>query len=333
MINTIYIEHEIADHPRTLEILQRFPDATRIHCDRYTAIFNRKSQNFRLQKKRPALILAKKFRNSVLPTPSQYSIGAKYNYYFSHMLNCIYDCRYCFLQGMYRSAHYVLFVNYEYFATAIENKIKQHDDEESHFFSGYDCDSLALEPVTRFTEFFLPLFRKYPKASLELRTKSTQIRFLLNSDPLENCIVAYSFTPDEIARTLEHKTPSVQRRLEAMLKLQNKGWRLGLRFDPLIFETGFREKYQQLFNMLFTHLDIKNLHSISLGSFRLPREYFRNVQRLYPDELLFASPFDREDGMLAYKKEIQTEMLEYCTGEIMKYIPEEKFFPCHDTVT
>ena len=115
MINTIYIEEEIAEHPRTLDIIKRFPNATKIDCKRYGEIFNRKSQNFRLQKKKPALILAKKHKSLVLPTPKQYGLGAEHNYYFSHMLNCLYDCRYCFLQGMFQSAHYVLFINYEDF--------------------------------------------------------------------------------------------------------------------------------------------------------------------------------------------------------------------------
>ena len=329
MINTIYIEHNVADHPGTRDILQRYPDAMRISCHRYTEIFNRKAQHFRLQKKRPALILAEKFRNHVLHVPENYNIGAKYNYYFSHMLNCIYDCRYCFLQGMFRSAHYVLFVNFDGFASAIEKTIKQHDGEVIHFFSGYDCDSLALDPVTGFTGFFLPLFRKYPAAWLELRTKSTQIRTLLETEPLENCIVAYSFTPEEIARVLEHKAPSVQRRLEAMLKLQEAGWRLGLRFDPLIYEDGYSEKYHHLFQNVFSRLNIDNVHSVSLGSFRLPKDYFRSIQRQYPDEALFASPLAEENGMMAYRQDIQTKMLEFCSRAILSHIPKEKFFPCH----
>ena len=28
------------------------------------------------------------------------------DWYFSHMLNCLYDCRYCFLQGMSRNHCY-----------------------------------------------------------------------------------------------------------------------------------------------------------------------------------------------------------------------------------
>jgi hypothetical protein len=101
MFETIYIEEGAKDLPLTQEILERFSNATKIPCHRYTEIFNRKAQNFRLQKLKPTLILANKFDKLILPTPEGYGIGARHNYYFSHMLNCIYDCRYCFLQGMY----------------------------------------------------------------------------------------------------------------------------------------------------------------------------------------------------------------------------------------
>ena len=151
------------DHPRARAIMQKFPDATVTECTRYGEIFNRRAQNFRLQKIKPALILAEKFANHVLPSPPEYAIGGEQNYYFSHMLNCIYDCRYCFLQGMYQSAHYVVFVNYEDFIQAITEKIRAAGNASVHFFSGYDCDSLALEPITDFVKEFLPVFRSYPR--------------------------------------------------------------------------------------------------------------------------------------------------------------------------
>ena len=111
----IYIERAIRTHPRTQRVLARYPNAVLIEIDRYGEVFNRRDQNFRLQKKNPALILAQKHDGFVLPTPPGYGIGGAHNFYFSHLLNCVYDCRYCFLQGMYRSANYVLFVNYEDF--------------------------------------------------------------------------------------------------------------------------------------------------------------------------------------------------------------------------
>lgn len=329
MIQTIYIEEQIADHPRTLEILKRFPDTRKIPCQRYGEIFNRKAQSFRLQKQQTALILASKYKSFVLPTPKNYGIGSDENYYFSHMLNCLYDCRYCFLQGMYESSHYVLFVNYESFAQEIKNKIKA-SEKEVHFFSGYDCDSLALDPITKFLDYFLPIFRENSSALLEIRTKSTQIRTLLNTEPLEKCVLAWSFTPTEIANALEHKTPSVDRRIDAIIKLQERGWRIGLRFDPLIYSSEYQDQYQRLFTDTLTKCKPELLHSVSLGSFRLPKRFFKKMQKMYPNEKLFASPLQEEHGMFSYKEKIRSEMLNFCSREILKHIPEEKFYPCQD---
>jgi len=328
MIDTIYIEENIRQHPRALSICDRFPKARQIICERYGEVFNPKAQNFRLQKQRPALILAEKYQNFALPAPPGYSIGAKNNYYFSHMLNCLYDCRYCFLQGMFQSANYVLFVNFEDYQQQIKQICQDSANEPVHFFSGYDCDSLALEPVTHFSENFLPFFAEIPNAWLELRTKSTQIRSLLNRTAFERCIVAFSLSPDEIATKVEDKAPSLQRRLDALCKLQDHGWPIGLRFDPLIFQTGYQQQYKVLFEQVFSRIEPELLHSVSLGVFRLPEKYFKKIHRLYPDEKLFASPLENSQKMVSYKSALEQQMLAYCTALLLDYIPPSKFFPC-----
>jgi spore photoproduct lyase len=329
MIDTIYIEESVRDHPRTQSILARFPKARQISCERYGEIFNPKAQNFRIQKQNPSLILAQKFKGRLQEAPLGYGIGAKKNYYFSHMLNCLYDCRYCFLQGMYRSAHYLLFVNYEDFHSEIKSITQQQPDKEIHFFSGYDCDSLALEPVTDFAANFLDLFSQLPSnALLELRTKSTQVRSLLERKPIENCVVAFSFTPDEIAQAVEHKAPSVQRRLEALQKVQAKGWKIGLRFDPMIYQKDYQPQYKTLFETVFKQIDLALLHSVNLGVFRLPDNFFKALRKLYPDEPLFASPMESKRGMMAYKQEIEEEMTQFCETQLLRHTPTDKYFPC-----
>jgi spore photoproduct lyase len=311
-----------------MDIVARFPQARKIACGRYGEVFNPRAQNFRLQKQQPALILAEKYKNFALPAPVGYGIGATRNYYFSHMLNCLYDCRYCFLQGMYQSANYVLFVNYEDFQQDIRQLCAESPDENLHFFSGYDCDSLALEPVTGFVEQFLPFFATLPNAWLELRTKSTQVRSLLNLEPLPRCIVAFSLSPDEIALKVEAKAPSVERRLDALCKVQEQGWQIGLRFDPLIYQSGYQQQYRQLFEQVFSRIDLNLLHSVSLGVFRLPENFFKKVHKLYPEEKLFAGPLVSQKGMVSYKQELEQEMMHYCTEQLLNYIPADKFFPC-----
>ena len=328
MIETIYIEEAIREHPRTLKICAKFPKARKISCNRYGEVFNPKAQNFRLQKQKPALILAEKFKNFVLEAPPGYGIGANRNYYFSHMLNCLYDCRYCFLQGMFQSANYLLFVNYEDFQDDIRSISAEFADEAMHFFSGYDCDSLALEPVTNFAEEFMPVFKSIPNAWLELRTKSTQVRSLLQMPVFDRCIIAFSFTPEEIAAAVEHKAPSVERRIEAMCKLQAQGWLLGLRFDPLIYQKGYLQQYERLFEKIFAQIKLDTLHSVSLGVFRLPEKFYKTMLRLYPDEKLFAGPLQQQQGMRSYPTQMEQEMTASCAEKLLQYIPQSKFFPC-----
>ena len=328
MIETIYIEENIVQHPRVIEIMTRFPQARKIICGRYGEVFNPKAQNFRLQKQKPALILAEKYKNFTMPVPSGYGIGASRNFYFSHMLNCLYDCRYCFLQGMYQSANYVLFINYEDFQDEIKQRCAETPTEAVHFFSGYDCDSLALEPVTGFAEQFLPIFEAIPNAWLELRTKSTQVRSLLSREAFPRCIVAFSLNPDEIATKVEAKAPSLERRLDALLKLQTHGWQIGLRFDPMIYQLGYQQQYQHLFEQVFSVIKLESLHSVSLGAFRLPEKYFKKVHKLFPDEKLLVSPLENNQGMISYKEALEQEMTNFCTEQLLRYIPKELFFPC-----
>jgi len=330
MTQIIYIEEQVIDEPLTQRICDRYPRATRILCQRYGEIFNRKGQNFRLQKQLPALILARKQHQLVLPAPPGYGLGGDSHYYFSHMLNCVYDCRYCFLQGMYRSAHYVIFVNHEDFKQAIRDKLQHSDDQRNWFYSGYDCDSLAFDPVTGFVDSFVPFFRQQPRAWLELRSKSPHTRSLLLQHPLDNAVIAFSFTPDNISRALEHGVPDLTRRLQAILKLHRQGWKIGLRFDPLIYCDDFRHHYRALFREVFATLPAGSLHSVSLGSFRLPKPFFNTMQRLYPDEPLLAGPLNEQQGMIGYQQTLASDLIGFCSEELLRYIPESIFFPCYD---
>lgn len=326
MIDLIYIEEGCRDHPRTRRICERFPGATRIHCGHYGEVFNPKSQSFRLQKRRPALILARKPAGFVLPVPEGYGLGGGGNYYFSHMLNCIYDCRYCFLQGMYRSAHYVLFVNFEDFEQAITERATRDEGTRPWFFSGYDCDSLALEPVTGFMGSMLDLFERLPDAWLEVRTKSTQTRSLRARPALSNVVVAFSFTPDAVSRRLEHRVPALDRRIAVLGDLAQRGWRVGLRFDPVIYDPDFRTQYDDLFNRVFKAVDSVSVHSVTLGAFRMPRGFHARVAGLYPDEPLYAMPMTEHRAVLGYPPEIESEMLGFCRTRLREHVPEEKLF-------
>jgi spore photoproduct lyase len=327
MFSAIYIEEEVAQSERVKNILASYDAVPHIYCQRYGEVFNRKSQSFRAQKAAPALILARKHGNFVLPSPEGYGFDNNPSYYFSHMLNCIYDCRYCFLQGMYRSANYVLFVNYEDFERSLLDVVKKNDGP-SVFYSGYDCDSLALEPVSRFGEYFLPFFAANPRAVLEVRTKSTQIRSFLESEPLDNCVIAMSFSPQSASEKWENRVPSIAKRIEALCKLQQAGWKIALRFEPIISANDTVTSYTELFRQIFSKLDGDQIHSASTGLFRMPVDFHKNIVKQYPDEELFSRKTEVKDGMLALKVVDEESQLEKIERSLKEFISVDQYYHC-----
>jgi spore photoproduct lyase len=113
-----------------------------------------------------------------------------------------------------------------------------------------------------------------------------------------------------------------------MKKLQQKGWQVGLRFDPVIYEDDYYSHYQELFSQVFSCIDAEKLHSVSMGAFRLPETYFRNMQRLYPAEKLFAAKIVQRDGMSGYAQDIEKTMVSDCEKLLLNHIPAKIYFPC-----
>lgn len=322
----IYLEKRVLDHPRCQNLLKKLQPESIIECDRYQEVFNRKGQDFRLQKKKPSMILAKKDQGFVHPIPKELTIGFDENYYFSPFLNCPFDCQYCYLQGAFRSANYVLFVNYEDYLSEIEKKIDMARGSVC-FFSGYDADSLALEPKSRLMESVLPFFEG-KKAFLEIRTKSIFIRPLLERRAMDNVIVAFSLNPQMIIESIEKKTPGLDKRLEAIKKLKEQGWKIGLRFDPVIYCKDFEDIYREFFEKIFSVVEDKDLHSVTLGSFRLPKSYFQVMEK-QKNRLL--SMIDEKNGIYEMPDHIKDRLLGFCKEQIGQKVNKDKLY-CYEKI-
>jgi spore photoproduct lyase len=84
----------------------------------------------------------------------------------------------------------------------------------------------------------------------------------------------------------------------------------------------------ELLNEIFSEIDPQKLHSVSLGSFRLTRDHFRKLTRLYPEESLFAQKLELNNGIISYPLEREREMIEFCETQLMKHIPRQSYHPC-----
>ena len=229
---------------------------------------------------------------------------------------------------MYSSAHYLLFVNYNDFMRDIENTIAAKNNTAMTFFTGYDCDSLALEDVTHFAERFLPFFAKYPEHLFELRTKSINIKHLLAHPPIKNVIVAFSLNPEPVAKALEHKAPNAAQRLAAMQKLANHGWSIGLRFDPLIDHLGFEDNYGGYIQQIKTTLPADAVHSVSIGPVRFPSSMYNAIVKLYPEEKLLACGLEKRDKLISYSAQRERALVDFVRKQLEDWLDSEKFFTC-----
>jgi spore photoproduct lyase len=180
--------------------------------------------------------------------------------------------------------------------------------------------------VTNFADFFVPEFSSIPNAVLELRTKSTQIRSLLKRPAQENVVIAYSLSPDRVAQEVEIGAPSMKKRIDALAKLQDKGWRIGLRFDPVIWHQDYLSDYQQMVDHVFKTLDADRIDSVTLGGFRLPKGFYKTMRKLHPEHWLFSAGLDDKSGMVTYTKDIETEVLHNVGRMCEEHVSENRLF-------
>jgi len=323
MKKVIYIEKKIKNLPRVKNIINSFKDPTIIYIEKYTEVFNKKNQSFALQKINPAIILAKKKENFLIKTPDKYSIGREINYYFSYMYNCIFDCRYCFLQGLYNSSNFVIFVNYEEFLGEIAELEATNQAKKITVFSGYDCDSLAYDNITKFSNTLLKKFKKFKNIELEVRTKSTYIKpFLTESQ--KNIVLAFSFTPARFSSKYEIGVANVKKRILAIKRLVDIGWNIGFRFDPFVVYEGWEQDYAELFKELFKIVPSSKLHSVTYGNIRYPKKIFTNIKKNYSDEKLFFKFFKNKSNI--YDEGNGELIKRFCERYLYNYIQKNKIF-------
>ena len=124
----LYIEEEAYGYSLSKTILRKFSNSSIIDIKHYKDVFNRSGQDFQTQKKSMKLILAKKTPPFLYPVTDMVQGHHMPGFFYTTpMLNCLYNCEYCFLQGMYPSGNIVLFVNQDDFQKAVKVKLNQNN--------------------------------------------------------------------------------------------------------------------------------------------------------------------------------------------------------------
>ncbi len=323
----VYLEDGVEQFPLTRNILDRLPSATLITVSDYKSIFARTGQNFQVQKRSPKLILARKKDNWIYKGSRQsQDFGYRNFYYNSLLLNCIYNCDYCYLQGMYPSGNLVVFVNEDDFFTATKKAIKSRPfpDEPLYLCISYDTDLLAYENIVPYCSRFIEFTREHQELLIEIRTKSANWRALAEVCPCDRVILAWTLSPQSVVKKYEKLTPSLEQRLRVIKQCLERGWPVRLCFDPVLKIDRWESIYKKLFQQVFNALPAGSIRDVSLGVFRMNADFFKRIKKQRSDSDILYYPFETKSSLVSYPLEERTNMLNSLEKELTKYLPKEK---------
>jgi spore photoproduct lyase len=198
------------------------------------------------------------------------------------------------------------------------------------FHAGEFSDSLAVSHLTGELPFYFEFFKKYPTSFLELRTKSVNTRELLKIKPQENIITSFSLSPEKSTKEFDLKTPGLRARLEAIGKLFNVGFPIGIHLDPVIYQDTFLDDYGLLVEQIGNRIPLDKIRYVSLGVVRFTKNVFNQVKKNYPSSSLLAEDFGISfDQKVRYKRPFRLYILNSIREIlIQKGFPKEKIYLC-----
>ena len=291
----IYIEEQILQDNKYNARIQRvtsyYNNAHMIPIRHYKDIFNRPRQNRALQKKDKAIILAKKPGQLVYPGAKVcQDFGNEHFYYTSVVMNCPFDCEYCYLQGMYPSGYMVIFLNIEDVFAEVEELLKKHP---VYLCISYDTDLLAIEHLTGYVSMWEEFLKTHEGLTIEVRTKAYHGdgscdsvtgnttdygNGITRTVPMMRMIHAFTLSPDEVIREAEHGTPPLSVRLRGAFEAMEKGYPVRFCFDPLLFIPDFENVYGRMIDEVKKEIDLSKVKDVSIGTFRMPKEYLKPIK-------------------------------------------------------
>ncbi|MBN8222024.1 MAG: hypothetical protein J0L53_13960 [Spirochaetes bacterium] len=330
-IDTLYIENAAADRPLTEKIREKLQPQKTEFIDDYQDFFSRRKTPYLQKRSERNLFIALKRGALLRIAPDAYGFGADdLHYYYIHAYNCVYECEYCYLQGYFSSPDLVLFVNHDEILREMKSALAQTPHKRVWFHAGEFSDSLALSHISQELPLYWDFFRQNPHSFLELRTKSVNLSMLRGLEPLPNVIVSFSLSTEVQAALFDREAPGVMQRIEAMQRLRDMGFRLGVHFDPIIYREDFTEKFSEIAAPVADRIGFGAIDYISLGVVRFAKDVFREAKENYPDSGMFARHFIQgEDAKMRYIRPLRLQLLETSQAILKKHgCPEQKIYFC-----
>ncbi|MFB6347386.1 MAG: radical SAM protein, partial [bacterium] len=152
--------------------------------------------------------------------------------------NCPMGCSYCSIQTFYHDQ----FVFDENFSAKL-NDLDLDSDQRYHICTGQSSDSLVWGNRFGVLEDLFEFARDHPNVSLEFKTKTNNVEYLVENRVPPNIFCSWSLNPPPVIENEEHFTASLTQRLEAARTIADQGIKVAFHLHPMVYYEGWREDY------------------------------------------------------------------------------------------
>ena len=205
-------------------------------------------------------------------------------------------------------------------------KTAEKSEKELTFEIGSNSDLILENTITNNLKWTIENFKNSKKGMLTFPTKFDMVDSILPLDHKGRVITRVSVNPEEIINKVEFGTSRLKGRIEAINKLGEAGYKIGILIAPVIFVENWKTLYLELIQRLNLELSEKAKKEVffeiifmtySYVHTKINEEAFPNAINLYNKELMTG----RGRGKYWYKQAVRQEGEEFFREQMKKYFP------------
>ncbi|NLB61273.1 MAG: spore photoproduct lyase, partial [Clostridiales bacterium] len=242
---------------------------------------------------------------------------------------CSAMCMYCYLVCNYNKCSYMrLFVNRE---AMMDRLIKnsQKSDKELVFEIGSNSDLILENTITNNLPYVIERFSTIERGYLTFPTKFDMVNPLLPLNHRGRIKIRMSVNPEEIIQKIEFKTSRLDARIDAINKLCEAGYKVGLLIAPVVLTENWKQLYSGLIDKLSAQLSSCTKKQLFIEIIFMTYSYvhkainndaFPNAIELYDKQIMTG----RGRGKYCYRESVRHEGEEFLRAEIAGKLPEAK---------
>lgn len=296
----IIVENSVSGEPLTVKVLAGFRQVPVEFVDEVKA----KKKDFGPNE----LLVVKQKGRFVRKCPGTPDYQCCDYYVLNPGIGCFYNCAYCYLH-YYMNTPFTIFANTGDLISEVEGICAGRPGARLRLGSGEFIDSVGIDTVANLNEILIPALGRINNLVFEVKTKSADVKHLLDLDHQGRVVIAWSVNSDEMIVKEELRTPSLVERLEAAVLCERAGYRIGFHFDPLIHYPGWEEGYLRAVDLIFKYIDSRNMAWISLGALRFKPALKPIIKDKFPaSRLIYGELIPGLDNKLRYFLPIRRRM-------------------------